>query len=418
MKTSVFGKLRAAMGPPFSCALALAISSGCGDDDGADPGEPSGGASTENQVYVVARHVSTGEAWTTYLDAAVVDSLEGLESFDALDNGIEIDGYAIPAVLDGAVYVPDAVAPTITRYDLNTSNQLVEGDTLSFAGRGLTYVSQSQIAVVNDEKAYLFDAPTQRAIVWNPATMELTGDEIDLANEERSGFDPWYWADMSRLKDGKLLVPTNYGDGEEPLFESSLIVIDVETDSVTKFVSDDRCQQIHVSVELDNGDVYFFPNSGHTESAYSEEPAPRPPTCGLRVLDGEHEFDPDYVLELGKLAGGDEVSGGAAQGGFPDGRGGFYFSVVDEDRYAEREENGYSYYRLWHYDLETATEVRDQNFWSGAMSRWTQFGPDSVVLNYGADEDGQDFTIVYDGSRDPLAPFHMTGVVEPVARLK
>jgi hypothetical protein len=391
--------------------------SGAGAPDGAGQGG-AGAEPTEKRVYVVARHVSTGDAWTTYLDAAVVDSLDDLEAFDALDNGIEIDGYVIPVVLNGATYVPDAVAPTITRYDLNASNQLVKGDTISFAGRGLTFVFQSHIAVVNNEKAYLFDAATQRAIIWNPASMELTGGEIDLVNEVVQGYDPAFWPDMGRLKDGKLIVPVNYSNADGPLRESNLVVIDTETDSVSKFVSDDRCQPVHVSVELDNGDVYFFPNAGQTETFYVDVESPRPPTCGLRVLEGEDEFDSDYVLELGELAGGNQTRGGAAQGGFPDGRGGFYFSVLDEDRYAEREENGYSYYRLWHYDLKTPTELTDQDWWSGAMSRWTQFGADSVVLNYGADENDEEFTIVYDGSQDPLAPFRMPGIIEPIARLK
>lgn len=370
------------------------------------------------QVYVVAKHVSTGDAWTTYLDAAVVDSLADLESFDALDNGLEIAGYVIPVVLNGAVYVPDAVAPTVTRYDLNDANELVKGDALSFAGEGLTYVSQSQISVVNDDKAYLFDAATQRALIWNPSTMELTGDSIDLFNDAMEGYDTWYWADAARLHGDKLLVPANYGKGEvEPFQESDLVVIDTKTDKVSKFVADDRCQQIAVSLPMDNGDIYFFPNAGITEAAYTNTAAPRPPTCALRVPAGEDEFD-DSVLELGQLAGGDETQGGGAQGAFPDGRGGFYFAVVDEQRYADREENGYSYYRLWHYDFKTAREVEDQDFWNGAMSRWTQFGKDTVALTYAADANEDIATVVYDTGASPLAPFSMSGTIEPITRIK
>lgn len=396
-------------------------------DAGGAAGESSAGAGGEGgsattpeseKVYLVAKHVSAGEAWTTYLDTATVNSLGELEDFDALDDGIEVDGYVIPVVFHGAAFVPDAVAPTLTRYDLNAAGKLVEGETIGFGGKGLTYVSQSQIAVVSQTKAYLFDAPTRRALIWDPEAMLLTGEEIDLTNDDLLDYDPWFWPDMARLKDGKLLVPVNYGNEDGELNESNLIVIDTETDTVSKFVADDRCQQIHVSVELANGDVYFFPNSGHTEALYMDEPAPRPPICSLRVEDGDDEFDPDYVLELGELAGGDETSGGGAQGAFPDGRGGFYFSVADEARYADREENSYSYYRLWHYDFENATELTEQGWWSGAMSRWTQFGTESVVLNYGADDDGNDFTIVYDGSKDPLAPFQMPGVIEPIARMK
>lgn len=415
------------LGPVLGALLLTALFvPGCGDDESSTDGPGTGGATgggggeggepAESAVYVVAKHVSTGDAWTTYLDAAAVEQVSELETFDALDDGIEIDGYVTPVVHDGAVYVADSVAPQITRYDLDDANELVEGETVSFLGTGVE--GAWNLTVVSDGKAYVFDAPSQRAVAWNPSTMLLTGEEVDLQNPDLDGYDAWYWVDAAKVRNGKLIVPAEYSNAEGGVRASHLVVIDTATDEVTKFVSDERCQPQHVAIELDNGDIHYFPNQGTVIDYYLDVAAPRPTMCSLRVRGGADEFDPDYVLDLGALVGGDEQSGGGVQGAFPDGRGGLYFAVADEERYADAENNGYSFFDLWHYDFEEATAVPNQPAWSGAMSRWTKFEDETIVLNYGLDENDNEYTIVFEGSAEPLNSFTMPGTIEPIARIR
>lgn len=434
--------------PVFLLALAVCGTQllGCGDDDGAQsdaeagkggrasgsagkPGGSEGGAATNEGgaagapaeskagLYLVAKHVSTGDAWTTYVDTASVEKPSELADFDALKDGLEVQGYSVPVVRSGSVFVPDALAPTVTRYEADESGELVEGKTISFARAGITEVFAAVMVFVSDEKAYVLDVAGQRAVAWNPAEMVLIGKEIDLRNPEREGYSPWFWGDAARVKNGKLLVPVDYTDDDDVgLRESTLLVIDTDKDELNKYVSDPRCGRLHVAVDVGD-DTYYFPNAGHAADEYLDVPAPRPPTCGLRVNAGEDTFDSEYVLDFAALTGGDETKGGGAQGGFPDGHGGFYFAVADEARYAEAEQNGYAYFRLWHYDLETATELKDAAWWTAAMSRQTRFENQSLVISYGLSGE-QEVTIVYEGSSQPLSSFDMPGTIEPVARLR
>ncbi|MEY4544687.1 MAG: hypothetical protein RL685_882 [Pseudomonadota bacterium] len=89
-----------------------------------------------------------------------------------------------------------------------------------------------------------------------------------------------------------------------------------------------------------------------------------PPSCALRINANQDVFDPSFTLNLSELTGG-----AAAQGAAPDGNGGFVFATVDAARYADKENDEFTFWAMWRYDgtAGTAERVADFPWWTGAI---------------------------------------------------
>lgn len=334
---------------PFARCCALLLASGllgaCGDGGARvieGPSAPSGGP-----LYLVAPAFFNADDAETHL--ITTSSFDGSTSFDP-SAGATVIGEVVPLVHAGAVFATDGRAPIISRYDLDANDQLVKTAEVSFAGVGVTEVTSWFIYIVDDTKGYVFDPAGRRIIVWNPSSMTLTGTQIDLSVLNREGwtprlalevFSPW-------RRGAELLIPTAWeGQDEERRFATGLLVLDVERDAVVTSAEDERCGEGYMTVAAPNGDRYFFPSAFSSPQHFFADG--RGPSCVLRVLAGQSTFDPDYQLDLSALG-----SGSAAVGAVPDGVGGFFFGSVDDTLWADRENNGGEFWRIWHYDFATA----------------------------------------------------------------
>jgi len=75
----------------------------------------------------------------------------------------------LPVSFESSVFVTDALAPELVRHDVAADGTLVEAGRLSFASAGLDLITGWPVSIASASKAYLFDLPSMRAIVWDPA---------------------------------------------------------------------------------------------------------------------------------------------------------------------------------------------------------------------------------------------------------
>lgn len=156
--------------------------------------------------------------------------------------------------------------------------------------------SARDYALINDNKAYLFDYETYKVHGWDPADMTLNGIEIDLGAARRPergplAMLPWRFDQVRR--DNLLFIAGAWWPEDGPQPYSLVFVFDTDADTVT-VVEDPRCVNIGGVKATDNGDVYFL--CQHF-GAFTNDVSP----CALVIRNGQVTFDP----------GGFERRGGA-----------------------------------------------------------------------------------------------------------
>jgi hypothetical protein len=330
--------------------LGLTASTGCGGDDNAitTASLDTGASETAGPLYLIAASFITGDQTETYLVTST--SFDESTIVDPTD-GPKLLGGIVPVVRNGSVFVPDSNGPVLVRYDVASDNHLVKGAELSFAGVGMTELMGWHVHAVSDTKGYVFDPAGPRVIVWNPATMELSGEQIDLGQISREGWTPNLNFEFMgpRPRGRELLVPLSWQDQDgNSRFASGLVVIDTETDEVLAVDEDERCGEAHTSIEAPNGDVYFFPPAWSSTQHYFAEM--HQPTCVLQIPSGQMSYDASTAMNLSALG-----SGSAASSGIPDGQGGFFFTTVDDALWAERSSDVAPFWRLWHHDFSSGS---------------------------------------------------------------
>ncbi|WP_437622070.1 hypothetical protein [Sorangium sp. So ce1151] len=392
--------------------LSLVAVASCSDDE---PGDTNTGYG-DGPLYLIATEVNAGDHFQVYL--VLSPSFDASTSIDPT-RGVELQGRPIPVVHNGAVYVSDPTAPTITRYVVTDGGQLAPDRTVSFASVGVQGVDGALVHVLSDEKAYLFDPASLRIIVWNPGEMKLTGAEIDLTEISREGYVPYAWLEAFNAKSrgDRLFIPVSWYDQDGNIaFGSALLTIDTSSDEVVAFSTDDRCGEAYMSIVAPSGDIYFFPSAEGSAQHYYGDGARRP-SCVARVRAGADTFDPaDDVLDLSAL-----VSGRAAQGAVSDGATGFFFAAADDARWEDREKNGWSFWRIWHYDFETkeAREVTTLPWWAGSTYHYEIDGQRYLPFWEVTPNDGSK-TVVFPmgGAADPAPLFSFDASFRAIARLR
>lgn len=361
-------------------------------------------------VYLVGKYVETAETQNTFFATVSAATAAELSGFDAEVSGQSLGSSNLVVSHGNAVFVPAALAPELTRFELTESGELVQGATLSFASTGLVSLTGWQLAFVSDSKAYLVDSDSSRVLIWNPTTMELSDTVIDISGAQREGLTVGMGAREARLVGERLFVPTYWYTDELDVKASAVLVLDTATDQMTRVASDDRCPG-YMLVALPSGDLHMFPDGYFSQAFYLNQEAPRTPLCSLRIRAGEETFDPEYAQDLGALVGGDELSGGGVQGGISDGQGGIYLSVADEALFAAGETN---VYRTWHWDPATgaARELPDVPLWSDLMLSYEQGGQ-----RFGLAQSLEQTTVI-DLSAEPFNTFTLPGWVDPFVRVR
>lgn len=384
-----------------------------GSDGSLPPAEPGANESAGGSLYLIATSFSAGDQTETYL--VTTDSFDETTVVDSTD-GPSLLGGVVPTVRNGAVYAPDTGSPVITRYAPGVAGRLEKGAELSFASVGMTEVLSWHIHVVSNDKAYVFDPAGPRLIVWNPETMTLTGEQIDLPMLERSGWVPNLVFEHSgpSARGDELLIPLGWQDQDgNSRFASGLLVINTATDTVIEVDEDERCGESYASVTAPNGDVYFFPPDWSAAPHFLADL--HQPTCVLRVPVGSTRFEDGFALDLSQLG-----SGSAASGAVPDGAGGFFFTGVDEELWDGGDNEGGAFWRTYHYDFASGASrlISTLPLWSGQLYYVNVGG--EYFIPYWTETGTGDRTTLYRvaGAADPGPVFSFEGNWYGLARLR
>ncbi|HUF98827.1 MAG TPA: hypothetical protein VMM60_11930 [Ilumatobacter sp.] len=275
--------------------------------------ESESGVNLEAPAFLLGTRVWDDTSTTSYFH--VVSSIEPQTAIDE-SQALEAPGAAKLYAIEGVGWfaVGGGEEPTITRYTLDDEGRLDAAGTISLQNYGIESLWDT-LYVVSPTKVYYPDRDGQRLIIINPSAMEITG-EVDLGETARDGFLSLY--SYAHLERGSHILFSvawiDWNETDSILGETGLVVLDTETDTVSRFDVDARCGGVTTPVEMSSGDVYLV-SSALAAAAHRLERLPTPP-CALRVRAGDAAFDADYFESLEALTGsalaGEPVPGGGS----------------------------------------------------------------------------------------------------------
>jgi hypothetical protein len=241
-----------------ACAFMLAI--GCGSSPASRSGGVGNGAGGEgggvgpSSLYAVSSSIFGTNETTSYV--SLIDSL-GAQTLDDTQ-AREFPGLADLWVYDGAVFVTDKDAQTITRFGVS-GHALVKQATLSFMGYGTTDFGFWRNKFVSPSKAYFLNGASQY-IVWDPSKMEIVGTLSLPAIPDRGALKafPGYADRAAVLRGNRLYQPFYFTDDTYFAYApaSLLVVVDVERDQVAATL-ELPCPGIDHASEDELGNMYF-----------------------------------------------------------------------------------------------------------------------------------------------------------------
>jgi hypothetical protein len=274
-------------------------------DDADDGDHPDGGVPDTKSAFVLGTRVWNDTTTTSYFH--VTTSLEAGTEVDT-SQALEAAGAAklYAAYELGWFAFGEGESPTISRYTLDAQGKLKKGTSISLASYGVTGLWDT-IYFVSPTKAYYPDRDGTQLIVWNPSTMEITG-QIELPETAREGYLALYGYSAIERGD-KLLISVGWFDWNETdsvLPATGLLVLDTTTDEVVRFDVDERCGGVTTPITTAAGDTVLV-SSALAAAAHRLQRLSTAP-CALRVPADSDNIDPDYLVQLGTLTGG-ELSG-------------------------------------------------------------------------------------------------------------
>jgi hypothetical protein len=186
---------------------------------------------------------------------------------------------------------------------------LHEDGSLNFGNYGLPeYFSIDAwgAVFVNEEKAYIFNGSDGSHVIWNPTTMEITG-EIPGPDIVEEGYNLESVAVVRGNRMYRIFTFLNYDTWEFLAEPQYLAVYDVEDDELLDLALETRCPQLYNRPFVDeNDDIYF---SGWVWTPGLTLTGDYPKSCALRVKAGEDSFDEAWQLNFA-----DEVTDGREAG--------------------------------------------------------------------------------------------------------
>lgn len=308
-----------------------------------------------------------------------VGSNSYLALLDSLDEGtVDVStshefagGRAYLASYNGWIFVGDPTSPIVTRFSVDEAGKLVEEDSLSFANYGLSsgLIDPWTLTFVSPTKAYLFELSSGTYIIFDPTTMEITGEIPAPASFTHEGMT--IDGSPPAVRGNRLyrsIFWANY-DTAEYSQDQILAVYDLDNDVLLETVTETRCPNPGNLTHTDEaGNIYFsnwiWPVAGTLMHG-------RAKNCVLRIPAGSDRFDPTWSLDYDALSGGHE---GAMFSYFADGKGAV--SIFDETRTSFDPETdpweyaGSSNWQVWSVDVEakTASPIDGIPFNAGAYT--------------------------------------------------
>lgn len=278
--------------------------------DGADPAQVTELDASTPPLFLVAGYLTTADEWVGYLAVVSDVSADGEVN---LAKAIEFpDDMSFASPGGGEVYVGLGGSPIIQKWVLTDEESLELDDEVNLGAFGVTSALglKNPLHFIDDDEAYFFDDETLQVIVWNPQTMET---EEALSIQDLDEPDLWLGANYVHRDADRLLLTGRYWRGDDTAaLLTKVAIIDASTREVT-YATDERCGNVSFSAEDSAGNMYFASHTYQAAAlAVGAAGDPPAPSCIIRILAGDTDFDPNYYVDLSELAEGH--AGGIVQG--------------------------------------------------------------------------------------------------------
>jgi hypothetical protein len=214
----------------------------------------------------------------------------------------EVASYPYVFVRDATVIVSqNKDSDEVLRFEIERDGELTPGGTLRAPARS----TPSMVVFASPDKAYVSLPSAGKVLAFDPNTMEelatidFNGPDWAVSEEDAGDENP----DPGALgvRDGKLYVGLAQLKNEYTAHRGvHLAIVDIETDTIEKVLSDERGKLAESGGEVDriftdeDGDLYVY-------GAGSYGFDPEQSHGFLRIKAGESEFDPDYELDVGAV---------------------------------------------------------------------------------------------------------------------
>ncbi|MCG8386320.1 MAG: DUF4374 domain-containing protein [Cytophagales bacterium] len=272
-----------------SLSLVVAISCENSDDTDVNVGE--------NQLLI----------HTAFESSSFLGTHEGLNNPEYTNSeAFEEVAYPYTYHFNNYVFVsPNFYGDVVKRYRLDETGNLTTDGQMVMEENSFP----SNIYFTSETKAYISLKDKAKVVVFNPTTLEMTG-EIDLLGTEYAiGTDnnPDPGAIIER--EGKLFIAlqqnNSFATSENGAY---VLVVDESSLTIEKMISDTRLDWVgrpgmqETFTLVENGDIYVYclGSFGYVQGQHHGF---------LRIKNGETEFDPGYVFNMTDL-GIDGVEGG------------------------------------------------------------------------------------------------------------
>lgn len=282
---------------------------GCGDDEN-DPPNPSANGDSGPKFAVLTELQGFGASPTRLIN--VVDTLDQGEVDPRL--GIELGGFSrlwgLPKT--GAAYSTDETNGTITKWVLNSEDQLENAGVVSLAGIGVGGLAFAFMAFDDASRGFFFDNLSGLGAEIDLDVMEIVApvDASALLDDSI----PTFFGEGSFVRRGNTLVGfTNATDRvqEEVSFVSKVFTFDLDTNEFA--VEDAPCGGLVNSIVLPDGELVMTTNPW-VAAIHELDPTRAPEPCLARWPADAPSPSPTTVA-LNSLGGGLPTGGIIPAGG-------------------------------------------------------------------------------------------------------
>jgi hypothetical protein len=396
----------------FISGLVALVPTTSGCDDADDAGAPAVDAASQDAVadaaadaappplYAIATEVYAPDFSSSASYVTLIASLD-VPQVD-LGQAREYSGRATIGTVNGWLFVADAEF-VITRFSVNPDGTLKEEGRLSVADRGLEYATVDEWGntFISATKAYLFNPSDGTHIIWNPTTMEITGEiatpglvrgELSLQNSP------------GIVRGNRLYHMYSWADFKAHTFSTEqqlLAIYDVQADKLVEMVPESRCPSLYGRPFADEqGNIHFTNFIWNVTETLVKNGAR---SCTLRIPAGSDHPDPAWTLSYAGLAEGREGAGLSYLGAGKALLEVFHQERVTIDATTDPSELATSTnWRLWRVDLDknTGAPVPGLDFEAGGYTK-LDLGGRPVVLLAGEDYAETQLYEMQDGQATP-----------------
>jgi hypothetical protein len=207
------------------------------------------------------------------------------------------------STIGGYVFVWERDPAIMTRYTVENDLSLTRGPSLSFFNYGLG--GGGELVYVSETRAYMLSPQLDTIVVWNPATLDITGTiPVDLPAElQSSGFVPF--AHKGQVVGDSVVWQIIAANFDDLTIHPGVVlaIASASTDEPVRFVEDDRCIGGDGGYVDARGDYYVRAGGywGYFAAYGPAREAAR--TCVLKLPAGSAGFDPDYLVDMRELTG-------------------------------------------------------------------------------------------------------------------